>query len=195
MKKILEITLGILTAIGGFVDIGDLVANAATGARFGFASAPGSCSSASAGIVVYAEMCGRVAAVSGRPVFEPRARAARPASGSRTSLASFFINFLTLRPSSRAWRSRSSWSRASTTCCSSRSSASRVARHLAHAVRAMEQVFGLAGLALLVFVVAVVAVRARLGRRAARGHPSADRRAARRPSPTPTSPSRCSARR
>ena len=35
MKKFVQVTLGILTAIGGFVDMGDLVANAATGARFG----------------------------------------------------------------------------------------------------------------------------------------------------------------
>ena len=35
MKKVFGIFLGVLTAIGGFVDIGDLVANAATGARFG----------------------------------------------------------------------------------------------------------------------------------------------------------------
>ena len=35
MKRVFAIFLGILTAIGGFVDIGDLVANAATGARFG----------------------------------------------------------------------------------------------------------------------------------------------------------------
>lgn len=34
MERSLEIGLGILTAIGGFVDIGDLVANAETGARF-----------------------------------------------------------------------------------------------------------------------------------------------------------------
>ena len=34
MKRVVEVFLGILTAIGGFVDIGDLVANAETGARF-----------------------------------------------------------------------------------------------------------------------------------------------------------------
>ena len=34
MKKIFALALGILTAIGGFVDMGDLVANAAVGARF-----------------------------------------------------------------------------------------------------------------------------------------------------------------
>ena len=35
MKKLLAVALGILTAIGGFVDIGDLVTNAAVGSRFG----------------------------------------------------------------------------------------------------------------------------------------------------------------
>ena len=39
VKKILGVTLGILTAIGGFVDIGDIVANSATGARFGMSLA------------------------------------------------------------------------------------------------------------------------------------------------------------
>ena len=35
MKKIFGVALGILTAIGGFVDIGDLVTNAVVGSRFG----------------------------------------------------------------------------------------------------------------------------------------------------------------
>jgi len=35
VKKWLGVTLGVLTAIGGFVDIGDLVTNALVGARFG----------------------------------------------------------------------------------------------------------------------------------------------------------------
>ena len=34
MKKLFAVALGILTAIGGFVDIGDLVANGLVGARF-----------------------------------------------------------------------------------------------------------------------------------------------------------------
>ena len=34
MRKVFEVSLGILTAIGGFVDIGDMVANSETGARF-----------------------------------------------------------------------------------------------------------------------------------------------------------------
>lgn len=35
MKKYFAVFLGILSAIGGFVDIGDLVTNAQVGARFG----------------------------------------------------------------------------------------------------------------------------------------------------------------
>jgi hypothetical protein len=34
-KKLLGFTLGTLSAIGGFIDIGDLVADALVGARFG----------------------------------------------------------------------------------------------------------------------------------------------------------------
>ena len=34
MKKVFGVTLGVLTALGGFMDMGDIVANAATGARF-----------------------------------------------------------------------------------------------------------------------------------------------------------------
>src|SRR5204863_5623909 len=68
VKKALQVTLGILTAIGGFVDIGDLVANAETGARFKLALAWAVIVGA-IGIVVYAEMAGRVAAVTHRPVF------------------------------------------------------------------------------------------------------------------------------
>lgn len=95
MKKVLALTLGILTAIGGFVDIGDLVANAAVGARFGLKLAwvvP----IGVVGIVLYADMCGRVAAVSGRPVFDLVRERLGPKAGLVNLVASFFINFLTL---------------------------------------------------------------------------------------------------
>jgi Mn2+/Fe2+ NRAMP family transporter len=95
MKKVLALTLGILTAIGGFVDIGDLVANAAVGARFGLKLAwvvP----IGVVGIIVYADMCGRVAAVSGRPVFDLVRERLGPKAGLVNLVASFFINFLTL---------------------------------------------------------------------------------------------------
>ncbi len=87
--------LGILTAIGGFVDIGDLVANSATGARFelnlAWVVVVGVI-----GIVVYAEMCGRVAAVAGRPVFDLVRERLGPRFGLANLVASFFINLLTL---------------------------------------------------------------------------------------------------
>ena len=37
MKNIFAVALGILTAIGGFLDIGDLVTNSVVGSRFGLA--------------------------------------------------------------------------------------------------------------------------------------------------------------
>jgi Mn2+/Fe2+ NRAMP family transporter len=95
MKKFFEIFLGILTAFGGFVDIGDLVANAETGARFGMSLAWVVVIGV-IGIVLFAEMSGRVAAISGRPVFD----VIRERLGARVALAdlvaSFLINFLTL---------------------------------------------------------------------------------------------------
>src|SRR5206468_11259006 len=48
------------------------------------------------GIIVYAEMCGRVAAIAGRPVFDLVRERLGPRFGLANLLASFFINFLTL---------------------------------------------------------------------------------------------------
>lgn len=39
MKRIYAVALGILTAIGGFLDIGDIVTNAVVGSRFGWSLA------------------------------------------------------------------------------------------------------------------------------------------------------------
>ena len=69
MKRLLAVTLGILTAIGGFVDIGDIVSTSEAGARFGL-SHTWVLVVGVVGICVYAEMAGRVAAVSTRPVFD-----------------------------------------------------------------------------------------------------------------------------
>ena len=95
MKKFIALTLGVLTAIGGFVDIGDLVANAESGSRFDMNLAWVVVMGV-IGIVVYAEMTGRVAAISGRPVFELVRERIGPEMGLVNLLASFFINFLTL---------------------------------------------------------------------------------------------------
>jgi Mn2+/Fe2+ NRAMP family transporter len=91
----LQVTLGILTAIGGFVDIGDLVANALVGSRFGMSLAWVVVVGV-IGICLYAEMAGRVAAVTGRAVFD----LVRERMGPRTALlnlaASNLVNLLTL---------------------------------------------------------------------------------------------------
>ena len=95
MKRLFAVTLGILTAIGGFVDIGDLVTNALVGARFGMRMAWVVVLGV-IGICLYAEMSGRVVAVSGRPVFD----LIRERLGRRTGLfaliASFLVTLLTL---------------------------------------------------------------------------------------------------
>lgn len=158
MKRVLAVALGILTAIGGFVDMGDLVANAETGARFRMNLAWVVVIGV-VGIVVYAEMAGRVAAVSGRPVFE----LVRERLGARMGLAnlgaSFFINLLTLTAEIAGVAIAMSlvlsvhWSLLVP-----------LAAFLVWLVvwtmpfALMERVFGLAGLALLVFAVTVVHV-------------------------------------
>jgi Mn2+/Fe2+ NRAMP family transporter len=67
--KIFKIALGILAAIGGFVDIGDLVFNVAAGAMFGY-QLLWIVVVGVVGIIVYSEMCGRVAAISNKAVFD-----------------------------------------------------------------------------------------------------------------------------
>lgn len=95
MKKVLGLALGILTAIGGFLDIGDLVTNAVVGSRFGLALAwvvP----IGVIGICVFAQMSGKVAAVSGRATFEIIRERLGPRAGVANLAASFLINLLTL---------------------------------------------------------------------------------------------------
>ena len=95
MKRFLAVALGILTAIGGFVDIGDIVANAEAGASFGIAHAWVLLVGV-VGICAYAEMSGRVTTVSGRPVFD----LVRERLGPRVALAnlagSLLVTVLTL---------------------------------------------------------------------------------------------------
>jgi manganese transport protein len=67
--KIFQVALGILAAIGGFVDIGDLVFNVSAGATFGY-QLLWVVVIGVIGIIVYSEMCGRVAAVSEKAVFD-----------------------------------------------------------------------------------------------------------------------------
>src|SRR5258708_37479003 len=95
MKKIFALALGVLTAIGGFLDIGDLVTNAVVGSRFGLALAwvvPVGV----LGICLFANMAGRVAAVSGRATFEIIRERLGPRAAAAELGASFFINLMTV---------------------------------------------------------------------------------------------------
>src|SRR5690349_18616988 len=95
MKRLFAVALGILTAIGGFVDIGDLVTNAAVGARFGL-SLVWVVVVGVLGICVFAEMSGRVAAVSGRATFDLVRERLGPRAGLANLVASVAVTFLTL---------------------------------------------------------------------------------------------------
>ena len=95
MKVIFKIALGIIAAIGGFLDIGDLVFTTQAGALFRYdllwAVVLGVL-----GIGVYAEMSGRVAAVSGRPVFDVIRMRMGFGIGLVALIASTAINLLTV---------------------------------------------------------------------------------------------------
>jgi len=95
VKRLLGVALGILTAIGGFLDIGDIVTNAVVGSRFGM-SLGWVVVVGVVGICVFAHMSGKVAAVSGRATFE----IIRERLGARAALANlgapFLINLMTL---------------------------------------------------------------------------------------------------
>ncbi|HEU0034430.1 MAG TPA: divalent metal cation transporter [Kofleriaceae bacterium] len=94
MKKIVEIFLGVMTALGGFVDIGELVFTAQGGARFGYcllwAVVLGTI-----GIGVYSEMCGRIAAVAHQPVFVVIRQRLGVKSSFVVWLASTIVNVMT----------------------------------------------------------------------------------------------------
>src|SRR2546423_8976399 len=64
----LELTLGIMTAIGGFVDISQIVFSAQAGSIFGY-TLIFTFAFATVGIMVFGEMSGRVAAIAKQPVF------------------------------------------------------------------------------------------------------------------------------
>jgi manganese transport protein len=93
--KIFQVALGILAAIGGFVDIGDIVFNVAAGAIFGYkllwVVVVGV-----VGIIVYSEMCGRVAAVSNKAVFDAVRERVGFGTGLVTLLAAELVTLLTL---------------------------------------------------------------------------------------------------
>src|SRR3954452_3618509 len=90
----LEITLGIMTAVGGFVDISELVFAAKAGSTFGYALV-WAFALATIGIIVFSEMSGRVAAVAHQPVFNLMRHRLGLKLGLVTLAASMIANLIT----------------------------------------------------------------------------------------------------
>jgi manganese transport protein len=95
MSKVFGVALGILAAIGGFVDIGDLVFNVAAGATFGY-QLLWVVVIGVVGIITYSEMCGRVSAVSQKAVFDAVRERVGFKAGLITLIAAEIVNAMTL---------------------------------------------------------------------------------------------------
>src|SRR3954467_4295534 len=90
----LELTLGIMTAVGGFVDISELVFAAKAGSMFGYALI-WVFAFATVGIIIFSEMSGRVAAVAKQPVFNLMRHRLGLKLGLITLAASLIANLIT----------------------------------------------------------------------------------------------------
>jgi Mn2+/Fe2+ NRAMP family transporter len=89
-----ELALGIMTAVGGFVDVSELVFMAQAGSRFGYALI-WVVVLATIGIMVFGEMSGRVAAIAKQPVFNLMRHRLGLGLGIVTLIASFLANLIT----------------------------------------------------------------------------------------------------
>src|SRR5256885_15394530 len=94
MKKLLGVTLGIMTALGGFVDLGQIVFTTQAGALFGYRFT-WTILLGTAAIIVYMEMCGRVAVVAKEPVFAIVRSRLGFKIGLATLIASNLLNVIT----------------------------------------------------------------------------------------------------
>jgi manganese transport protein len=95
VKALFQIALGVIAAIGGFLDIGDLVFNSQAGATIGY-SALWAVPIGVVGIMLFAEMSGRIVAVSKKPNFVLVKERYGPRLGLLTLVASLVLTVLTL---------------------------------------------------------------------------------------------------
>jgi Mn2+/Fe2+ NRAMP family transporter len=94
MKRLLGLTLGIMTALGGFVDLGQIVFTTQAGALFGY-SLLWAIVLGTIAIIVYMEMCGRIAVVAHEPVFSIVRTCLGLRLGIVTLVASNLLNLIT----------------------------------------------------------------------------------------------------
>jgi manganese transport protein len=95
VKGLASIALGVIAAIGGFVDIGDLVFNAQAGSSVGY-PALWAVPVGVVGIMVFAEMSGRIVAVAQKPNFVLVKERYGPRLSTFTLAASLLLTVLTL---------------------------------------------------------------------------------------------------
>jgi manganese transport protein len=95
MNRILGLALGILSSIGGFVDVGDIVASGTIGARYGL-SLLWVLVLGVIGICCYADMSGRIAAASGRPVYDLIRERLGPSAAMVNLGAALLVTLMTL---------------------------------------------------------------------------------------------------
>jgi manganese transport protein len=95
VKALLSVALGVIAAIGGFVDIGDLVFNAQAGSAVGY-PALWAVPVGVVGIMVFAEMSGRIVAVAQKPNFVLVKERYHPRLSTFTLVASLVLTVLTL---------------------------------------------------------------------------------------------------
>jgi manganese transport protein len=153
------LTLGVMAALGGFVDIGELVFTTQAGSKFGYhliwAIVLGTI-----GIIVYAEMCGRVAAVAQEPVFSAVRDKLGFKLGLLTLIASNVVNLITCAAEiggvaivlQLLTKFSYNWQLVGTTLI-------LIAIVWLLPFKYIEKSFGYAGLLMLVFVVVAVALR------------------------------------
>lgn len=94
MAGLVEIVLGIMTAVGGFVDVSELTFAAQAGSRYGY-TLLWAFAVATVGIIVYGEMSGRVAAVAKQPVFALMRQRLGLTLGLLTLIASTVVSLIT----------------------------------------------------------------------------------------------------
>ena len=95
MKGVLKVALGVIAAIGGYLDIGDIVFNSQAGAIVG-PSVLWAVPVGVLGIVVFAEMSGRIVAVARKPNFVLVRERYSPRLALVTLVASLVLTCLTL---------------------------------------------------------------------------------------------------
>src|ERR1051325_3644735 len=94
MQGVLELFLGILSAMGGFVDIGELVFTLDGGAKFGY-SLLWVALVGTLGIIVFSEIAWRIAAVTHSSIFDVVRQHVGVSAGLGTLAAAILVNVIT----------------------------------------------------------------------------------------------------